>query len=144
MLLNIMYIDFWMRNLRYLCTKHESLCNVTSKQCICTLGGNYTAAVGGTVVVCYRLPHVFERPDDRLDHYWGISRSGRLLPHYSTTFVNSTHEQSSLCSVSLNLYVGSVSNFVSVCLCRSHWPRCLKRGSAVARLLELWVRIQLG
>jgi len=27
-----------------------------------------------------------------------------------------------------------------VLLCRSQWPRSLRRGSATARLLELWVR----
>jgi len=68
-----------MRNLRHLCTKHESTCNMTSNQFICTLGGNYTAAVGGTVVVCYRLPLVFERPEERLELYRGILRSGRLF-----------------------------------------------------------------
>jgi len=56
-----------MRNLWYFCTKHESTYNVTSNRCKCTLGDNYTAAVGGTVVVCYRLPHVFERLDERLE-----------------------------------------------------------------------------
>ena len=28
--------------------------------------------------------------------------------------------------------------------CRSHWPRGLRRGSAAARLLKLWVRIPAG
>jgi len=30
------------------------------------------------------------------------------------------------------------------CICRSQWPRCLRRRSAAARLLRLWVRISLG
>jgi len=28
--------------------------------------------------------------------------------------------------------------------CQSRWPRVLRRGSAVYRLLELWVRIPTG
>jgi hypothetical protein len=31
-----------------------------------------------------------------------------------------------------------------VLLCRSQWPRGLRRGSAAARLLALWVRIPAG
>jgi hypothetical protein len=31
-----------------------------------------------------------------------------------------------------------------VLLCRSQWPHSLRRGSAAARLLELWVRIPPG
>ena len=30
------------------------------------------------------------------------------------------------------------------CRCRTQWPRGLRRGSAAARLLGLWVRIPLG
>jgi len=29
-------------------------------------------------------------------------------------------------------------------ICRSQWPRGLRRGSAAARLLRLWVRIRPG
>jgi hypothetical protein len=34
--------------------------------------------------------------------------------------------------------------FVVFSTCRSHWPRALRRGSAAARLLGLWIRIQTG
>jgi len=33
---------------------------------------------------------------------------------------------------------------VLLCTARSHWPRGLRHGSAAARLLRLWVRIQPG
>ena len=33
---------------------------------------------------------------------------------------------------------------IYVCLCRSQWPRGLRRRSASARLLRLWVRIIPG
>ena len=33
---------------------------------------------------------------------------------------------------------------ITVLYCRSQWPRCLRRSSAAARLLGLWVRIPPG
>ena len=38
----------------------------------------------------------------------------------------------------INLHI-----YICTC-CRSHWPHCLRRGSAAAGLLRLWVLILLG
>jgi len=39
---------------------------------------------------------------------------------------------------------GSTEKFGVQYICRAHWPRGLRRGSAAARLLGLWVRIPPG
>ena len=43
----------------------------------------------------------------------------------------------------LNRYITEVSTRI-IQMCRSQWPRGLRRGSAAARLLEFWIRIPSG
>ena len=45
------------------------------------------------------------------------------------------------CKHKLHTYVANKANQLT--LCRSQWPRGLRRGSAAARFLGLWVRIPL-
>jgi hypothetical protein len=49
----------------------------------------------------------------------------------------------SLCCVVL-CCVALCCVFIVLCLCRSRWPRGLRRRSAAARLLRSWVRIPPG
>jgi len=48
-----------------------------------------------------------------------------------------------LCCLFLPCHIFVFKHFYSI-NCRSQWPRGLRRRSAAARLLRLWVRIQLG
>jgi len=43
-----------------------------------------------------------------------------------------------------NVKKKDTSNYYSLIILVSHWPRGLSRGSAAARLLRLWVRIPSG
>jgi hypothetical protein len=134
-----------MRYLWYLCTKHESMCNVTSKQCICTLWGKYTVAVGVLSWFATDI-RMFSR-DMMLDstiteEYHAPEGSSHFTPPQSSIALTSSLRCAVLRWV---LCFGSIGNFIHyVCSCRTHWPRGLKRESAAARFLGFGFRVQLG
>jgi len=59
-----------------------------------------------------------------------------------TFLANNTTQRNNVLAHDMFIFDGSVfSRYPS---CRSQWPRGLRRGSAAARLLRLWVRIPPG
>jgi len=47
-------------------------------------------------------------------------------------------------SCSLSVMKGTIFSIATRTMCRSQWPRGLRRRSSAARLLRLWIRIPLG
>ena len=75
-----------------------------------------------------------------------LPMKGRKL---SCSLKNNTRNFGILGQRGLSNFVANLMTFVDIPYtnppkCRSQWPRCLKPGSAAARLLGLWVRIPLG